>query len=150
MLLSQIDTVCCGLQVPCCGQPVSPAVRSNQARIRRIAAVLGRSPDGLPRVDGRTLTQYYQHLAANLSWPFTAHYPLPTTPEEQVEFRCAAVELLDPAKDIYDDFDGIFCKTRKGKYEVNLPLGELIVPEDSPNFQLIEDYWYWFTTYNCM
>ena len=43
-----------------------------------------------------------------------------------------------------DEFDGIFCKTRKGKYEVNLPLTELNVPDDSPNFQFIEDYWYWF------
>ena len=54
------------------------------------------------------------------------------------------VELLDPTKDICDEFDGIFCKTRKGKYETNLPLIELEVPDDSPNFQLIEDYWYWF------
>ena len=53
-------------------------------------------------------------------------------------------ELLDPAKCVCDEFDGIFCKTRKGRFEVNLPLIELEVPEDDPNFQLIEDYWYWF------
>jgi hypothetical protein len=43
-----------------------------------------------------------------------------------------------------DEFDGILCKTRKGKYEINLPLNELEIPQDSPNFQLIEDYWFWF------
>ena len=43
-----------------------------------------------------------------------------------------------------DDSDGIFCKTRKGQYEINLPLIELEIPQDSPNFQLIEDYWSWF------
>jgi hypothetical protein len=32
----------------------------------------------------------------------------------------------------------------RGKYEVNLPLTELEIPDDSPNFQFIEDYWYWF------
>ena len=76
--------------------------------------------------------------------------PLPAArdPRGAGRIPLQAVELLDPAKDIYDDFDGIFCKTRKGRYEINLPLGELVVPEDSPNFQLIEDYWYWFTTYN--
>jgi hypothetical protein len=37
---------------------------------------------------------------------------------------------------------------RKGGKEdaalINLPLIELEVPDDSPNFQFIEDYWYWF------
>jgi hypothetical protein len=135
-------------ETSCCNPQVPVAAQSNAARIGRIVAVLGRRPSGVPRVDRRTLARYCRYLSANLSWPFTAHYPPPTTPEEQVEFRCTAVELLDPAKDIYDDFDGIFCKTRKGKYEINLPLGDLVVPDDSPDFQLIEDYWYWFTTYN--
>ena len=61
-----------------------------------------------------------------------------------MQHRCTVVELLDPVNDICDEFDGIFCKTRKGKYEVNLPLTELEISEDSPNFQFIEDYWYWF------
>ena len=135
-------------EASCCNPQVPVAAHSSAARIERIAAVFGLSPRRVPRVNACTLARYYRYLSANLSWPLTAHYPPPATPEEQVEFRCAAVELLDPAKDIYDDFDGIFCKTRKGRYEINLPLGELVVPEDSPNFQLIEDYWYWFTTYN--
>ena len=54
------------------------------------------------------------------------------------------LELLNPKKHLGDEFDGIFCKTRKGKYEVNLPLTELQIPLDSPNSQLIEDYGYWF------
>ncbi len=54
------------------------------------------------------------------------------------------VELLDPAKDICDEFDGIFCKTGKGKCEINLPLIELESPDDNPNFQFIEDYGHWF------
>jgi hypothetical protein len=79
-----------------------------------------------------------------LLFPFTATYPEPKTLLEEVEHRCTVVELLDPAKGICDEFDGIFCKTRKGKYGVNLPLTELRVPDDNPNFQFIEDYWYWF------
>ena len=70
--------------------------------------------------------------------------PEPTTSLEEVQHRCAVVDLLDPAKDIYDEFDGIFCKTIKGKYEINLPLIELEAPDASPNFQFAEDYWYWF------
>jgi hypothetical protein len=38
---------------------------------------------------------------------------------------------------------GIFCKTRKAKYEINFPLIELEIPQDSPNLQFIEDYWFW-------
>ena len=76
--------------------------------------------------------------------PFIAHYPKPATSQEEEEFRCTVLELLDPAKHLGDEFDGIFCKTRKGKYEINLPLIELYLPEDIRNFQLIEDYWYWF------
>ncbi len=57
---------------------------------------------------------------------------------------CSPLLLMRIGKDIYDPFDGIFCKTSKGKYEINLPLIELKVPDDNPNFQFIEDYGYWF------
>lgn len=40
--------------------------------------------------------------------------------------------------------DGIFCKTGKGRCEVNLPLTDLYLPEEDRAFQMIEDYWYWF------
>ena len=110
----------------------------------RILAALGLLDDHLPSVDQETLLRYYKYLTARLSFPFTAYYPAPTTSLEEVEYRCAVVELLDPATDICDEIDGIFCKTRKGKYEINLPLIELEVLDDSPNFQFIEDYWYWF------
>ena len=110
----------------------------------RILEALGPLGGHLPSVDEETLSRYYKYLTARLSFPFTANYPEPRSSLEEVQHRCTVVELLDPAKDICDEFDGIFCKTRKGKYEINLPLTELEVPEDSPNFQLIEDYWYWF------
>jgi hypothetical protein len=110
----------------------------------RILAALGLLGNHLPGVDEETLFRYYKYLTARLSFPFTAHYPEPRTSLEELEHRCNVVELLDPAKDICDEFEGILCKTRKGKYEINLPLIELEVPENSPNFQFIEDYWYWF------
>jgi hypothetical protein len=110
----------------------------------RIIEALGPLELHLPGVDEETLSRYYTYLTARLSFPFTAYYPEPTVTLEEVRHRCTVVELLDPAHDICDEFDGIFCKTRKGKYEINLPLTELRVSENSPNFQLIEDYWYWF------
>ena len=117
-------------------------VRHDQGE--RIIEALGLLGDHSPSVDEETLFRYYKYLSARLSFPFTAHYPEPRSSLEEVQHRCIGLELLDPTKDIYDDFDGIFCKTRKGKYEINLPLIELQIPNDSPNSQFIEDYWYWF------
>jgi hypothetical protein len=110
----------------------------------RIVVALGPLGEPSPSVDEETLARYYKYLSARMSFPFAAHYPEPRTSLEEVQFRCTVLELLDPTKDIYDEFDGIFCKTRKGKYEINLPLIELEIAADSPNFQLIKDYWYWF------
>jgi len=95
-------------------------------------------------IDDETLSRYYKYLTARLSFPFTAHYPKPTTSLEEVQYRCTVLELLDPAKDICDEFGGILCKTRKRTCEINLPLIELEIPHDSPNFQFIDDYWFWF------
>ena len=110
----------------------------------RIMMAFGLTSDRLPKVDEDTLFRYYEYLSANLSFPFAAYYPHPTNTREQGEFCCYVLELLDPANHFGDEFDGIFCKTRKGKYELKLPLIELELPQDHPNCQLIDDYWYWF------
>ena len=126
-----------GLQLPAVSSPGAD-------QTERILAALGLTADGLPKVDQDTLARYYAYLSANMSLPFTAYYPQPTNAQEKTQFRCTVLELLDPTQYLGDEFDGIFCKTRKGNFEVNLPLIELHVPHDSPDFQLIEDYWYWF------
>jgi hypothetical protein len=109
----------------------------------RILAALGIKTGGAPKVDGKMLSRYFGYLSANLQFPFVAHYPAPTNPREERDFRCVVLGLLDPQRHAGDEIDGLFCKTRKGKYELNLPLIELDIPPKSPNFQLIEDYWYW-------
>ena len=110
----------------------------------RIIEALWPLGEHLPRVDEETLSRYYRYLTVRLSFPFAATYPEAKTALEEVQHRCNVVELLDPTKDICDEFDGILCKTRKGRYEIQLPLTELEISQDSPNFQFIEDYWYWF------
>jgi hypothetical protein len=110
----------------------------------RIMEALGLLGGHLPSVDEETHSRYYEYLSANLVLPFAAYYPEPKNSEEEDEFRCVVLELLDPAKHLGIGFDGIFCKTRKGKYEINLPLIDLEIPDDSPNLQFIDDYWYWF------
>ncbi len=126
-----------GLQVPAVFPP-----SANQTE--RILAALGPAAGDLPKVDQDTLARYYAYLSANLPLPFTAYYPQPVSAQEKAQFRCTVVELLDPARHLGDEFDGLFCKTRRGRFEVNLPLVELHVPHDNPAFQLVEGYGYWF------
>ncbi len=109
----------------------------------RIVEALG-LVNHIPRVDEDLLARYYEYLTEHLCFPFIAHYPKPMNSEEEDEFCCTVLALLDPAKHLGDGFDGIFSTISKGKYEINLPLIELEVSDDSPNFQFIEDYWYWF------
>jgi hypothetical protein len=123
---------------------VVPVDVSKYSQKAGILVALGLTGDRMPKVDEDTLYRYYEYLSAKLSFPFAAHYPEPTNQLEQTEYRCVVLELLDPKKHLGDEFDGIFCKTRKGKYEINLPLIELFLPQSSRNSQLIEDYWFWF------
>jgi hypothetical protein len=109
----------------------------------RIVEALG-SVSHIPMVDEELLSRYYEYLTEHLCFPFIAHYPKPMNTEEEDEFRCTVLKLLDPAKHLGNRFDGIFSRISKGKYEINLPLIELEVPDGSPNFQFIDDYWYWF------
>jgi len=109
----------------------------------RILAVLGLTSSRLPQVDDGHLFRYYEYLAASLTFPFEARCPEPTTSLEEVAHSCTVLDLLDPTKYSSDEFSEILCKTRKGHFEVNMPLVELEVSQDSPNFQAIEDYWYW-------
>ena len=116
---------------------------------QRILVALGSDDGHLPLVDEETLYRYFEYLSENLLLPFTAHYPEPTTPLEEAQYECTVLELLSPSKHACDEFDGIFCKTCKAGFEVNLPLIELEVPKNSPNFQMIEDYWYWLWNWRC-
>ena len=122
---------------------VNKALLEDRQRQRILAAIgiVGEQP---PLVDEETLMRYFEYRVENLSLPFTAHYPEPSTPLENDQFECTVLELLDPSKFVGDPFDGIFCKTRKAGFEVNLPLIELEIAHDDSNFQIIEDYWYWF------
>jgi hypothetical protein len=118
--------------------------REDSGQKARILSALGLPAGRLPHVDDENLFRYYEHLSRHLRFPFTAYYPEPKNRREETLYECEVLELLDPSKHILDEFDGIFCKARKGRFEVNLPLVELDVPPGTPNSQRIEDYWHWF------
>jgi hypothetical protein len=127
-----------------CEVAVASATPTNSIeQAQRIMLALGVTHGGVPRVGEETLASYHKYLAANLVMPFVAFYPQPKNSRESAEFRRVVVELLDPSRYACDEIDGIFCKTCQADFEVNLPLIELHLPANSPNSQLIEDYWYW-------
>ena len=125
------------------GIGVVPKSRTELNQKNRIIEALG-AESHIPRVHEEALFRYYKYLTEHFCLPFVAHFPKPMNSEEEDDFRCTVLMLLDPAKHLGDGFDGIFCKTRKGRYESNLPLIDLYLPEDSFGFQLIDDYWFWF------
>jgi hypothetical protein len=117
------------------------------AQRQRILAIVGRAGKAGPSVSDKTLACYFQHLANHLQLPFLAWYPEPGRFEDASEYECSITEVCDPKQVLGDPFDGIFCRSRKENYENNLPLVELTVPEDSVNFQLLDDYRHWFWTW---
>jgi hypothetical protein len=123
---------------------VAAALVPNADQTERLLTALGSTTGRVPRVDEETLARYYTYLSANLPLPLTAYYPQPSNARENSEYRCTVVELLDPTQYLGDEFDGIFCKVRKGTFEVNLPLIELHVFQGGPSSQLIEDFCHWF------
>jgi hypothetical protein len=126
----------------------------DRERQKRILAALGLPdkqgprkqdpPKQDPRVNEESLIRYYDYLQAHLLIPFVACYPRPSSPAHAAIDRCEVIELLDPRTDLCDDFDGLYCRTRKGRFLVNLPLVELTVLPPSKNLQLLSDYEYWF------
>jgi hypothetical protein len=130
---------------------ISVPTQPDRERRKRILAALGlpsprvvagRQPN--LRVDEETLTRYYDYLIERLELPFVAYYPPPSNNARIAADRCEVIELLDPRKDICDEIDGLYCRTRKGKFFVNLPLVELTVLPPSGNLELLGDYEYWF------
>jgi hypothetical protein len=128
--------------------PVPP--QSDSDRRQRILAALclpssriARGQSNL-RVSEATLTRYYDFLVARLELPFAACYPPPSSAARASSNRCDVIELLDPRTDLCDEIDGLYCRTRKGKFLVNLPLVEVTVPSSCKNIELLSDYEYWF------
>jgi hypothetical protein len=131
-------------EVPWPGPWITVQPQPDRERQKRILAALGFSGGQSLRVSEETLTRYYDYLQAHLHVPFVACYPRPSSPAHAAIDRCEVIELLDPRTDLCDEFDGLYCRTRKGRFLVNLPLVELTVQPPSKNLELLGDYEYWF------
>ena len=119
-------------------QPLQPD--DPEDRIRAIFGLSGDEP--LPAADRDHLERYYDYLAAHLSFPFAAVYVLEVEPPEPAEHPVTAVDLL--GREDCDEEDGLLCHADLHGERIAVPLSDLEVDENSPNYQLIEDYAHWF------
>ena len=107
-------------------------------RIRVAFGLRNNAP--LPTVSKDTLLQYHEYLAEKISFPFPALYDDATPPVRQLLRHVTVVGLSDnPKRRQY----GLFCKAQIGDAVTELPVADLGIPEDTSNFQLIEDYLHW-------
>jgi hypothetical protein len=107
----------------------------------RIRAILGpRGCSSLPGVSAAALLKFYRYLTPRLTLPFEARYCAQTEP---VVYPVTVTGLVDPTSRPADPSAGLSCLTHLRNRSAVLPLIDVEVADDSPNFRLLEDYWYW-------
>jgi len=115
---------------------------------RRIAEIFGiEEGEELPDVTEETLEIYYLHLIENLSFPFDAEYSVETAPLKDTYYDIKVTGLLEPEECVDLGFYGLFCKGRRGRRKIEIPLAEIEVKQEGRNKQLVEDYCLWFWNY---
>ncbi len=133
-----------GQQAPAMERPTKLATRplSSDGPEDRIRMIFGlTSDDPLPQSNEKTQQRYMEYLEAHLSFPFKADYSAasllgPDTGEGVTVIGFASQSPIDPD-------DGIVCQARKGRDAFDVPISQVQVNVDGPNFQHIEDYTYW-------
>ncbi|MFT8319005.1 MAG: calcium-binding protein [Sporolactobacillus sp.] len=101
----------------------------------------GEDDDDLPMVTSETLETYLNYLKKHLIFPFAASY------ERETGFLSAKtydVKVMG-LNDEIDDFYGLICAVKLGRKKRYIPMGDLEVRSDDPNYHLIDDYntWFW-------
>jgi hypothetical protein len=116
--------------------------RRLQSQEERIGTVFGLS-DGvpLPAVDAESLRTYHRYLRTHLAFPFQALYVEERPPIRHFVRYIMVSGLLELAG---RPLEGIVCKVEGIAAVGTLMLVELGVRGDDPNYQMIDDYAYWF------
>ena len=107
----------------------------------RIRAILGlRKGASLPKVNAESMLRYYRYLISRMTLPCEACY---SSDAEGTIYPVTVTGLVDPEAMPSDNRVGLCCIAYfKNKLDF-LPLVDIEVDDDSPNFQLLEDYWFW-------
>jgi hypothetical protein len=109
----------------------------------RIRSVYGlTSDDPLPESDEESLRAYYKFLAAKLSFPFEAKYPIERLGFGSKTYAITVLGLLDPEEVPGKEY-GLLCQARRGAEQIEVPLTEVEVVVANANRRLMEDYSHW-------
>ena len=105
----------------------------------RICMVFGlTSDDPLPYDSKATELTYFNYLKTNLTFPF------PATFSDPVKNRKREITVIGMCDDVpIDEGFGVICEVLdEGKRQ--MPLSELKVEPENPNYELVDDYTTWF------
>lgn len=107
----------------------------------RIRAILGvRNGSALPKVNAATMLTYYRYLLSRLILPCGARY---SSDADGTISLVTVTGLVDPQMMPSDIRTGLCCMAQHRNQPEILPLVDVEVGHDCPNFQLLEDYWFW-------
>jgi hypothetical protein len=113
----------------------------------RMAPIFGiTTDDNWPDINHQSMEILYDHLISNVSFPFKAEFSMPDPEKGGEAITDIYVDnIVDP--DLIDETEayGLICEAREEKGGFKVPLSEIVIKQDDPNFNLIEDYciWYW-------
>ena len=123
-------------------QPTAIITRPLSAdnQIDRISMVFGlTSNDPLPYDSEATELIYFKYLKANLTFPFAARSFDP------IKDRKRDLTVTGMCEDFpIDEGFGVVCDVLDGGEKAQMPLSELEVDPDNPNYQMVDDYITWF------
>lgn len=99
------------------------------------------SDDPLPPINNQTQRRYLAFLKAHLAFPLKAEYAAASVLGSDASEEVTVVGFA--SKSSIDPDDGIVCQAQKLRHTFDVPLSNIHVREDDPNFQYVEDYTYW-------
>ncbi|MDH4199631.1 MAG: hypothetical protein OEV66_04545 [Spirochaetia bacterium] len=121
--------------------------REIRAAKERLNPVFGMSPEeDWPEINGQNMEIIFDHLISAASFPFPAEFSMPDPEKGGETITDIMVEnILDPDSTEAIDSYGLICDAHDEKGSFKVPLSEIVIKQDDPNYHLIEDYciWYW-------
>lgn len=121
--------------------------RKPTSQTTRLRAILGGDEVRLPRVGVETLRQFHRYLVEHLPFPFAAKLSSPIGPHQDTETPLHVIRLMDPVQEYApEEMHGLICKAEQNGHRIELPLDRIDVKDDSPLYQLLEDYRHWLWT----
>jgi hypothetical protein len=123
--------------------PPGPIAEGQCLQEHRIRLALGVTRGPLPPITRQSLRLYYSYLLDHLAFPFEGQYAEEHPFQRAMVAPVTVVGLveLDETPDLENS--GILSRAVRGQQELCVPLSDVDLGEGTPNFQLLEDYWYW-------